>query len=147
MSQHIQAKYFISDVSTPLENRKDLDIQWICRCFGLLEPRDRMKTAARIFAALLGVLGQKDGVSSDDLAQKVGLSRASAVHHLNRMTSSGLVVRRDGLYRLRAENLESTVIEVQRDIARIFENLRRIARDVDRSMSMPRRESPFYDGS
>jgi predicted transcriptional regulator len=146
MSQHIQGRYFISDVSAPLKVDKDSDIEWICRCFGFLEPRDKMKTAARIFAALLGVLGEKDGVSSDDLAEKVGLSRAAVVHHLNRMTSSGLIVRRDGVYRLRAENLENTIIEVQRDVNRIFENVTRIAREIDRSMNVPRRETPFYNG-
>jgi predicted transcriptional regulator len=147
MSQHIEARYLVCDVSAPLKSDIDSDIEWICRCFGFLEPRDRMKTASRIFAALVEVPAEKGGVSSDELAERVGVSRAAVVHHLNRMTGSGLVVRREGVYHLRAQNLENTVIEVQRDVARVFENLRRIAREIDQSMNMPRRENPFYDGS
>jgi predicted ArsR family transcriptional regulator len=120
--------------------------QRLSRCFGFLEPRDKMKTAARTFASIVEVLREKGGVSSDELAERVGVSRAAVVHHLNRMTGSGLVVRREGVYQLRAQNLENTVIEVQRDVARVFENLRRIAREIDRSMNMPRRENPSYDG-
>jgi len=141
VSQTFEARYLINDVPTPLKSDANSNIEWICRCFGFLEPRDKMKTAARIFAALVEALREEGGVSSDKLAQKVCLSRGAVVHHLNRMTSSGLVVRRRGVYQLRAQNLENTVIEVQRDIARIFENLTRIAREIDQSMNAPRRES------
>jgi DNA-binding transcriptional ArsR family regulator len=145
MSQHIEARYAIYDAPAPLKSDRESDLEWICRCFGFLESRDKMKTAARIFAALVEAPREKGGISSDELAEKVGVSRAAVVHHLNKMTGSGLVIRREGLYRLREQNLENTVIEIQRDVARIFENLRRIAREIDESMNMPRRENPFQD--
>jgi predicted transcriptional regulator len=141
MSQRIEARYSICDIPTPLTTDKDSDVDWICKCFGFTEPRDKNKTAAKIFAALVEAIKEKGSISSDELAEKVGVTRAAVVHHLNRMMGSGLVVRRHGSYQLRMQGVESTVVEVQRDILRVFENLRKVSREIDEAMNIPHRQS------
>ena len=142
MSQRIEARYSIRDIPTPLTNDKDSDIEWICRCFGFMEPRDKQKTAAKIFAALVEAIGKKGSISSDELAEKIGVTRAAVVHHLNRMMGSGLAIQRYGSYQLRMQGVESTIVEVQRDAMRVFENLRRVAREIDETMNIPHRQTP-----
>jgi len=142
MSQRIEARYSIRDIETPLTSDKDSDIEWICRCFGFMEPRDKQKTAAKIFAALVEAIGKKGSISSDELAEKIGVTRAAVVHHLNRMMGSGLAIQRYGSYQLRMQGVESTIVEVQRDAMRVFENLRRVAREIDETMNIPHRQTP-----
>ncbi len=141
MSQRIEARYSVRDIPTPLTTDKDSDIEWICKCFGFMEPRDKKRTGAKILAALVKAVKEKGGISSDELAEKVGVTRAAVVHHLNRMMSSGLVVRRYGSYQLRMQGVESTIVEVQRDIMRVFENLRKVSREIDEAMNIPHRQS------
>jgi len=142
MSQRIEACYSIRDIETPLTSDKDSDIEWICRCFGFMEPRDKQKTATKIFAALVEAVGKKGSISSDELAEKIGVTRAAVVHHLNRMMGSGLAIQRHGSYQLRMQGVESTIVEVQRDVMRVFENLRRVSREIDQAMNIPHRQSP-----
>jgi len=141
LSQLIEAHYYVRDVRMPLASNKDSDIEWISTCFGFTVPRDKQKTAAKIFAALVEAIRGGDITTSDELAEKVGVTRAAVVHHLNRMMGSGLVIRRHGGYRLRMQSIEGTITEVQRDITRIFENLRRVAREIDQAMNIGYRQS------
>jgi len=112
------------------------DLEWICKSFGFLESRDRKKTAFRIFKALLEAAKENRGLTSDELAMKISLTRGTMVHHLNKMIKSGLVIYHEGKYKLRGRSLKSTIEEVHRDVNRIFENLYKIAESIDRSFNL-----------
>ncbi|MEM1582044.1 MAG: helix-turn-helix domain-containing protein [Candidatus Bathyarchaeia archaeon] len=112
------------------------DLEWICKSLGFLEPRDRKKTAFRIFKALLEATRENKGLTSDELAAELSLTRGTMVHHLNRMIKSGLVIYHEGTYKLRGRSLKSTIEETHRDINRIFENLYKIAESIDRAYNL-----------
>lgn len=130
------AKYEILDLRMPPAAEFDEDVEWICRCFGFLESRDKEKTAAKVFKALLEAMKQGKGLSSDELSEKIGLTRGTMVHHLNNLIQSGLVVHREGRYELRGMSLQRTVQEIQRDINRIFENIEHVARSIDETLDL-----------
>ncbi|MBS7607093.1 helix-turn-helix transcriptional regulator [Candidatus Bathyarchaeota archaeon] len=115
------------------------DLEWICRSLGFLEPRDKRKTAFRIFKALLEALKDDRGLTSDELAAKLSLTRGTMVHHLNKMIRSGLVIYHEGTYKLRGRSLKSTIEEAHRDINRIFENLYKVAESIDKSLNLSSR--------
>jgi predicted transcriptional regulator len=130
------AEYTILDIRMiPVVDVKQ-DIEWICRSFGFLEPRDREKTAARIFSELLKASKRGEGLSSDELAAKLKLSRGTMVHHLNKLMKSGLVIHHEGRYKLRAFSLQRTIEEVKRDIIRVFENITQVAKSIDENMGL-----------
>jgi len=137
MSQRIESIYSVRDIPAPLTSDRDSDVEWMCKCFGFMEPRDKRRTAAKIFAVLVENANNDNGMSSDEIAEKVGVTRAGVIHHLSKMIGSGLAIQRQEGYKLRTRSVESTIIEVQRDIARVFENLTRIAREIDRTMNIP----------
>jgi len=130
------ASYTIMDLRMPPSADLHEDVEWICRCFGFLEPKDKKKTAARIFKNLLEVMKKGKGLSSDELAESIGLTRGTMVHHLNKLIQSGLIVRREGLYELRGMSLQRTVQEIKRDVNRIFENIEKIAQAIDEAFRL-----------
>ncbi|MEM2875928.1 MAG: helix-turn-helix domain-containing protein [Candidatus Bathyarchaeia archaeon] len=130
------AEYTILDFRIPPTADLDKDVEWFCKCFGFLESRDKEKTAARIFKTLLEAMKQGKGLSSDELAEKIGLTRGTMVYHLNKLIQSGLAVHREGRYELRGMSLRRTVQEVRRDINRVLENIEQVAQSIDEALGL-----------
>jgi len=130
------AEYKILAIRTPPTVDYDSDLEWICRSFGFLEPRDKKRTAFRIFKALVEAARHGKGYSSDELADKLGLTRGTMVHHLNKMIKGGLVIYHEGQYKLRGRSLKNTIEEVQRDINRVFEDLYKVAETIDQTLGL-----------
>jgi predicted transcriptional regulator len=115
------------------------DIEWICRSFGFLESRDKNRTAYSIFRAIVEAARKGEGVSTDQLAQELNLSRGTMVHHINKMIKSGLVMFHEGQYKLRGRSLKSTIIEIQKDIDRFFSDVQYVVETIDQKMDLPSR--------
>ncbi len=130
------SSYTIMDLKMPSVTDLEGDLDWICRCLGFLESRDKDRTAAKIFRFLLEAMKEGKGRSSDELAGEIGLTRGAVVHHLNKLIQSGLVIRREGQYELRGRSLQRTVREIKRDIDRIFENMEQVAQSIDKSLDL-----------
>jgi len=139
LTEEALAEYRILDVRIPSTVDYNQDVEWICRSFGFLEARDKRKTAARIFKLLLEAAREGKGLSSDELAAKIGLTRGTIVHHLNKMIKGGLVIYHEGQYKLRGRSLRSTLGEIERDINRVFENLYKVAVSIDETLGLPNR--------
>ncbi len=116
------------------------DLEWICRSFAFMEPRDKKRTAYNIFRTIVETARTNEGSSSDQLAEKLALSRGTMVHHLNKMIKSGLVIHHESQYKLRGRSLKSTIEEVRRDINRIFDDLRTVAVTIDDSLGLLSRQ-------
>lgn len=130
------AEYRILAVRTLPTAGYERDLEWICRSFGFLEPRDKKGTAFRIFEAIVETGRTNEGLSSDELAEKLGLSRGTMIHHLNKMMKSGLVIRHESQYKLRGRSLKSTIEEVQRDVIRVFDDLKNVAETIDDTLGL-----------
>ncbi len=135
------ADYRFLDVRKPANLDVEKDFGWICRSFGFLESRDKQRTAYQILKTIVDAARQDGGISSDQLAEQIGLSRGTMVHHLNKLIKSGLVIHHEGHYKLRGRNLKTTIEEIKRDLNRIFENLQKIAESVDNELGFPSRNS------
>lgn len=116
------------------------DLEWVCRSLGFPCERDKDKTIIKIFESLIERARNSDGISSDEMASVVGLTRGAVVYHLNKMIRCGLILRRENLYELRMNSLQMTVDEIESDIHRILNNIRKIAKGVDEKLGLPYRE-------
>lgn len=112
------------------------DLEWLCKSLGFLEHRDKKKTAFRILRLLLEAARESKGLTSDELAERLSLTRGTMVHHLNKMIRSGLVIYHEGTYKLRGRSLKTTIEEAHRDINRIFENLYKVAESIDKAFNL-----------
>ncbi len=111
------------------------DIDFICRSFGYFNPRDKQDTAGKIFRLLVKeVAEESNGLSSDEIADKLRLTRGTIVYHLNSFISSGLVIRESNSYRLRSQSLQKCIDEVQEDIHRMLNQMQKISKDIDNKL-------------
>ena len=136
LKEETLAEYTILNIRSPPSVDYEKDLEWICRSLGFLGSRDKERTAYSIFRTLLEAASQSKGLSSDELAQRIGLTRGTMVHHLNKLIKSGLLIHHEGQYKLRGRSLVNTIEEVQRDMNRVFENLAGIARTVDQALGL-----------
>ncbi|MSR86416.1 ArsR family transcriptional regulator, partial [Candidatus Woesearchaeota archaeon] len=75
-------------------------------------------------------------LSSDELAYKLDLSRATVIHHLEKLISNGLVIIEDGKYALREKNLASTLKKMKQDVLSAYDNLEEIAKEIDKKLQI-----------
>jgi len=115
------------------------ELQRFGASMGFFSDRDKDKSKFRIFIALLKSLkgrGQNQGLSSDEIAFELALSRATVIHHINNLMESGLVSNVRGRYVLNVSTLEELVNLTQNNINRTFEDLKKVARDIDKRMEL-----------
>lgn len=120
-------------VSTPDVNE---ELQYLGGALGLFNQRDKDKSRFRIFIALLKALKKHETLSSDDLAEQLGITRATIIHHLDNLMEAGIVESMKGKYQLRVDNLEELIDVIQDDINKNFDDLREIARNCDKGLGL-----------
>ncbi|MFH1510230.1 MAG: winged helix-turn-helix transcriptional regulator [Candidatus Woesearchaeota archaeon] len=123
----------ITIIKSSKPGRKNINekLQWFGTSLGLFSLRDKDKSCFRIFIELLKAAKAKKGVSSDELAAKLGLTRGPAVHHLKKLIESGMVLEDKNRYFLRVDNLQYLVEEIDKDVRRSVEDLREVAKELD----------------
>ncbi|MFH1589712.1 MAG: winged helix-turn-helix domain-containing protein [archaeon] len=111
-------------------------LQWFGGTLGLFGTRDKDKSCFRVFIILLKNLKEEGPISSDEIAERTGLSRGTVVHHLNRLMSSGIVTAEKNGYQLKVDKLEHLVDLIKDNVDRAFENLKEIGKDLDNKLGL-----------
>jgi len=101
---------------------------------GMLGERDRDKSCFRIFIELLKT--REKELSSDDLAEKTGLTRGTVVHHINMLMDRGIVINVHKRYRLREENLENLIVDLRREMETALNELNTQAKQIDKFLHL-----------
>jgi len=125
----------VKKVRSPAPGNIEDDIDYICKSFGYFTLRDKQGSAGRIFRLLVReACGDNDGLCSDDLAEKLELSRGAIIHHLNNFIKSGLIIKENNTYRLRSHSLQKSIEEIKIDIDRIFNEMIKISKEIDEKL-------------
>ena len=124
---------------TIIKNRKppkhlNEEIKWLASSLGLINQRDKDRSCFRIFVVLLQ--NKDEGLSSDEIAYKLELSRGTVVHHLERIIETGIIIPEHNKYILRSSNLNQTVEEIQRDIENTWKAIRETASKIDKKLGL-----------
>lgn len=128
-------KIKLKKIETPPPGDVRTDIDYICRSFGYFSQRDKNSTAGKIFRLLVReTAGESTGLTSDQIAEKLDLSRGAIVYHLNSFINAGLVVRERNTYRLRSQSLQKSIEEIRQDTQRIFNEMLKIAQAIDEEL-------------
>jgi predicted transcriptional regulator len=106
-------------------------LQWYGASLGLFNLRDRDKSCFRIFIVLLRSLQKSKQLTSDEIAEKLNLSRGTVIHHLNRLMDSGIVISQRNKYFIDVKNLEELTEVIRGNMNTIFDDLKKIAKDID----------------
>ena len=126
----------IVSIRRPPEQSVNDDLQWFGHALGLFGERDKDKSCFRIFIELLKAAKKHDYLSSDDLADSLGLSRGTVVHHLNGLMERGIVLHEGNYYALRGENLAELIQDLNRDMERAMADITAAAEELDRALKL-----------
>ncbi|MEK6955640.1 MAG: winged helix-turn-helix domain-containing protein [Nanoarchaeota archaeon] len=131
----------ITIIKLKKSSNKDVndDLQWFSQSLGLFGERDKEKSCFRVFVELLKASRRNKELTSDELALKSNLSRATVIHHLNKLMESGLVISQDNMYSLRVNNLEYLVDELRKDVLRTLDDIHSMAEELDEELGLSKR--------
>jgi len=107
------------------------ELQWLGNSLGLFNLRDKDSSCFRIFITLVKKSKTNKAVSSDEIAEKLNLTRGTVVHHLTKLMDSGIIVREREGYLLREGNLQKVINDIQKDMEAIFSEMKEVADDID----------------
>jgi predicted transcriptional regulator len=126
----------ITNIRKPVQKNVNQELQWLGSSLGLFNLGDKDKSCFRVFIEL--VKNAKKGIplSSDELAYRLGLSRGTVVHHINKLLDSGIVVQANKGYILRVDSLRKLIDEVEKDLRRTCDDLRSMAKEIDESLGL-----------
>lgn len=128
--RRVYRQIIIRYITVPSED-DDLDagLDFIYQCLGLGDERDEI--GMMVFRALVKASRQGGGISSKDIAELSHVTQAAIIYHLNQFKRSGLVVKEGRNYYLRGHTLENTLEEMESDMTRRFERMKKIAKKID----------------
>lgn len=128
----VRVTHKITLISTRKPSYDDIneELRWIGASLGLFNMRDKDQSCFRVFIEMIKSAG-RDGISSDELAYRLDLSRGTVVHHLNKLMQSGIVVSDKNKYLLRVDSLNALIEELEKDVHRTVSDMKEVARQVD----------------
>jgi len=129
-------KITIITVRKPAHGSINEELQWLGTSLGLFNPRDKDKSLFRIFIELLKSAKKREQLTSDEIAYKLGLSRGTVIHHIDKLVDAGIVIHQKNKYMLRVDNLKMLIDEVEKDIKRTCDDLRAIADQIDKRLEL-----------
>ena len=132
----IRQRITIVNIKKPSEHNINQELQWFGSSLGLFNLRDKDKSCFRVFIELVKSTKEQKILTSDDLAYRLELSRGTVIHHINKLMESGLVVHEGNRYTLRVDSLKTLVEEVEKDIQRACDDLKRVAEEIDGKLGL-----------
>ena len=131
-------RFKVTIVSTdkPPESNVNEELLWLGGSLGLFGSRDKDKSCFRIFIEMLKTARANRPISSDDIAERLGLTRGTVIHHINKLIDSGIVVNYDNRYTLKVQTLAKMIEEMQVDLNKRMQELHAIARDIDNKLKL-----------
>ena len=123
-------------VKKPTENDPSKNIIWLCQSLGLITKRDKERNCFKIFSEVVKANKEKNYLTSEQISKTLKISRSNVVHYLNKLINSGLIIRVGNKYELREDSLLLLINEVEKEVRLIFEDLKKVALEVDKGLGM-----------
>ncbi len=120
----------ITKKERPFRKDPHEELSWLLAVLGSRQTRRHADIVLRVIDAMKR--GEKFTVSS-----MVG-PRTTLSYHLSKLVQMGILRRAGRGYVLRASNFERTIEEIRKDVERIFDELLRVAKELDALLGLPR---------
>ena len=132
-------KITLIKIRKPSEKDVNKDLQWFSESLGLFGERDKEKSCFRVFLELIKATRRGKALSSDEIALRSNLTRATVIHHLHHLQEANLIMPHENKYMLRVGNLEDLISEVRKDLLRALEDIQDIAKELDEELGLIKR--------
>lgn len=132
-------KITIKNQEKPIEADIEKDLNWICKSLGCVSTRDFEETASKIFNIIVNALSEHRELGSEEIAKKVKVSRGAVINHLKTYKDAGFIIQKNTKYILRTRSVEKTIEEIEYDISRTLNDIKKIARNIDEELGLKER--------
>lgn len=129
----------LEDREPPSTPDVEKDIKWLCKSLGFVSGRDRHETSVKIFKNIIRKIANEQEICTKELAKEMEVSRGTVNHHLRNFITSGFFTRDRRSIRMRSTSMKKTLEEIHRDVDRIFEDMEKIAQEIDEEMGFQNR--------
>jgi len=123
-------------IKKPTGNDPNRHIVWLCESLGLITKRDKERNCFKIFSEVVKANKEKKYLTSEEISRILKISRSNVIHYINKLISSGLVIKIGSKYELRENNLYLLINEIEKDARLIFEDLKKVGLEVDKGLGM-----------
>lgn len=113
------------------------ELQWFSQSLGLFSKRDKEKSCFRIFIALIEARKSHRMLSSDEIADKSSLTRATIIHHLKNLEQHGLVKAEQNRYALSCNSFSALIKQLEKESQELLTDLEEAAEELDKRLELP----------
>ena len=129
----------LKNLQRPKEINVEDDIKWLGNSFGFSAGRDTERVTAQILQNVLEEVASQGSTSTENISDELEMPVQKVNYHLRTLVDSGFLFREKRLIFVRQGSVKSAVEEVRRDANRIFDNLSRIAEEIDSALGFKNR--------
>ena len=129
----------LRDLQQPKQVNLDTDIEWLSDSFGSIAGRDTERMVNQILHCVLERVAAQGGVSTENIAGDLHIATQRVNYHIRSLINSGFLYRERKLIFLRQGSVKGAVEEMRRDANRIFDNLTKIAEEIDAALGLKNR--------
>jgi len=112
------------------------ELIWLANSLGLVTKRDKDKSCYRLFLELLKSAKNQEMLTSDDLALRLNLTRATVIHHLKNLIRLGFVKHIDNRYILVSDSLIDLIRDIDNNYRRTMKQIYTIAKVIDDELEL-----------
>jgi predicted transcriptional regulator len=129
----------LKTINKPKEKKINNDIEWFCESFGFCSGRDIDRMSTRIINELINKYTREYKISSELIAESLDAPSPRINHHIRNLIDSGFLYREKRILHIRGGSMKSAVEEIRKDANRIFDELEKIASEIDEAVGLKNR--------
>lgn len=119
-------------VNKPSHQDINDELQWLSKSLGLFSERDKEKSCYRVFLVLLK---EKKPMSSEEIADNTNLTRATVMHHMNKLIEAGIVDSMKDRYFLR-DDIDNLIDDIETDIMTTLKEMKKTTKHIKDSLKI-----------
>jgi len=121
----------IRKIKKPKLTNLNENIQFLAESLGLFNKRDKEKSCYRVF---LELVKNKSGLSAEEITITTNLTRPTVIHHLKNLLDYNLIIKDKSKYKIKKESLNSLVDFLENEVNAALNELKEIAKDIDKEL-------------
>jgi len=133
------AELKLKKINKPKKGNVQKDIDWFCDSLCLSSGRDTEFTSTKIISDILSKISEHEKVFSEGIAEDLDLKQGLVNHHLRNLIDSGIVIREKKQIFIRGGSLKEAIIEMRREALSMFDNIEKIAEEIDNEIGIHNR--------
>ena len=116
------------------ESNTNEELHWISQALGLFNSRDNEKSCHRIFIQLVKAKKDNKPLSSQELADLSHLSRATVLHHLDKLIESNIAKETNHKFILIDPNMNSIILRLKKEMNEFMDEMDRVSKKLDKEL-------------